>query len=144
VTFVDTNVLLYVVSSAPEEAEKAASARAILDRSDLVLSVQVLQEFYVQATRATRSDRLSHEQAVSLIEAWLRFTVQEATVPLVQAAVTSAARHHISFWDAAIIEAARFAGCATVLSEDLPDGRDYDGVRIENPFRAAAPAPTAA
>ena len=51
-TFVDTNVLLYAVSTAPEERAKAAVARAILDRTDLALSVQVLQEFFVQATRA--------------------------------------------------------------------------------------------
>jgi len=139
VTFVDTNVLLYAASTVPEEAGKTSTARALLERSDLVLSVQVLQEFYVQATRITRGDRLSHDQAASLIESWLRFTVQELTVPLMQAAVNSAARYRTSYWDAAIIEAARSAGCRTVLSEDLADGRDYDGVRIENPFRTAAP-----
>ena len=58
--FVDTNVLLYAVSTALDEAEKSIAARAILDRDDLVLSVQVLQEFYVQATRATKTER-SHD-----------------------------------------------------------------------------------
>ena len=137
--FVDTNVLLYAASTAEDEREKALRARDLLEAEDLALSVQVLQEFYVQATRITRGDRLSHDQAASLIESWLRFTVQELTVPLMQAAVNSAARDRISYWDAAIIEAARSAGCRTVLSEDLADGRDYDGVRIENPFRMAAP-----
>jgi predicted nucleic acid-binding protein len=41
----------------------------------------------------------------------------------------------LSYWDAAILEAARSLGCAVVLSEDLSDGQDYDGVRVENPFR---------
>ena len=62
--FVDTNVLLYAVSTVADEADKRRTARAILDRDDLVLSVQVLQEFYVQATRATKPDRLAHEPAV--------------------------------------------------------------------------------
>ena len=54
--FVDTNVLLYAVSTAGDEAAKRLTARAILEREDLVLSVQVLQEFYVQATRPTKPD----------------------------------------------------------------------------------------
>jgi predicted nucleic acid-binding protein len=136
VTFVDTNILLYAASTDPREARKAAAARAVLDRQDLALSVQVLQEFYVQATRATRRDRLTHEQAASLVEAWLRFSIQEVTVPLMRAAFEAAARQRISYWDAAIVEAARLAGCRTVLSEDLADGRDFDGVRVQNPFRS--------
>jgi predicted nucleic acid-binding protein len=52
VRFVDTNVLLYAVSTAPEEAAKAATARLLLEADDLALSVQVLQEFYVEASAA--------------------------------------------------------------------------------------------
>jgi predicted nucleic acid-binding protein len=99
------------------------------------LSVQVLQEFYVQATRTTRRDRLTHAQASTLVEAWLRFTVQETTLPLMRAALAATARHHVSYWDAAIIEAARLLRCRVVLSEDLSHGQDFEGVRIENPFR---------
>jgi predicted nucleic acid-binding protein len=95
----------------------------------------VLQEFYVQATRPTRTDRLTHAQAAALIEAWLRFSVQETTVPLMQAALDAAEQYHVSYWDAAIIEAARILSCHTLLSEDLTDGRDFDGVKVENPFR---------
>ncbi|MGE5361547.1 MAG: PIN domain-containing protein [Bacteroidales bacterium] len=133
--FVDTNVLLYAISTASEEAPKARVARAILERADLALSVQVLQEFYVQATRSTRTERLDPRQATLLIESWLRFPVQETTVPLLLAAAATASRHRVSYWDAAIVEAARTLGCARILSEDLSDGRDFDGVRVENPFR---------
>ena len=136
-TFVDTNVLLYAVSTAPEERAKAAVARAILDRADLALSVQVLQEFYVQATRAGRSDPLTRSQASALVESWLRFDVQDITVPLMRAAVETGARYRISYWDAAVIEAARMTGCRTVLSEDLADGSDFGGVRVMNPFGPA-------
>lgn len=132
--FVDTNVLLYVVSTAPAEAAKAAIARALLDDTDLALSVHVLQEFHVQATHPRRTDRLTPTQAEGLIEAWLRFPVHESTVALMRAALTAAGRHRISYWDAAIIEAARSLGCDVVLSEDLSHGQRYDGVRVENPF----------
>ena len=132
--FVDTNVLLYAASTVPDEEEKRATARAILDRDDLVLSAQVLQEFYVQATRATKPDRLAHEAAVSLVESWFRFRVVETSVPLVQQALATAARWRISYWDAAIVEAARRAGCREVLSEDLQSGMNFAGVTARNPF----------
>jgi predicted nucleic acid-binding protein len=138
VRFVDTNVLLYAISTDPDEAAKTTAARAILESADLALSVQVLQEFYVQATRPTRQYRLSHEQASLLVEAWLRFPVQDITVPIMLAAAATAQASHISYWDAAVVEAARALGCSSVLTEDLADGRDYGGVHIENPFRTAA------
>jgi predicted nucleic acid-binding protein len=139
VRFVDTNVLLYAVSRSPGERTKSARALALLESEDLTLSVQVLQEFYVQATRSTRLDRLSHEQAVLLVESVrLRFPVRALDVPLLYSALATAQRFRISYWDAAIIEAARASGCSVVLSEDLADGRSYDGVKVENPFRVRA------
>lgn len=134
--FVDTNVLLYAVSTAEEERGKHERALAILDAADLVLSVQVLQEFYVQATRASRADRLTHEQAAALIESWLRFQIQETSVALLQQALSTSARWRISYWDAAIVEAARAMRCTTLLSEDLQDGMDFAGVRVQDPFCA--------
>lgn len=68
--FVDTSLLLYAASTAPEEEPKSRAARAVLDSDDLGLSVQVLQEFYVQATRSGKPDRLTHHQAVLLIESF--------------------------------------------------------------------------
>jgi predicted nucleic acid-binding protein len=133
--FVDTNVLLYAVSTAREEAAKAQAARKVLDADDLALSVQVLQEFYVQATRTGRKDRLSHEQAALLVESWLRFPVQETTVTLLRSALEAKRRHRLSYWDAAVLAAARALGCEVLLSEDLAHGRDYDGVRVVDPFR---------
>ena len=131
---VDTNVLLYTISRDPDEAAKAATANRIVAGGDVGLSVQVLQEFYVQATRASRVDAITHEQAVGLIEAWRRFPVQETTVDVMAAALETRRRFRISYWDAAIIEAGRALGCDVVLSEDLDSGTDYGGVRVENPF----------
>lgn len=133
--FLDTNILLYSISGDPTEESKRRTARAILDEPDLGLSTQVLQEFVVQATRPTRSDRIEIDDALELIETWLRFPVQETTVEVVTNAAQAAARWQISYWDAAIIEAARLLGCRRVLSEDLNHGQEFGGVSIFNPFR---------
>ena len=135
--FVDTNVLLYAVSMAPEERRKAAIAVDLLHAPDLALSVQVLQEFYVQSTRPTKADRISHAHALLLVEAYLRFPTQETTVSLTRAALDAAERFGVSLWDAAMVEATRALSCSVLLTEDLADGQDYDGVRVENPFRIA-------
>jgi len=134
VRFVDTNVLLYAISRDPDERTKAARANELLSSRDLGLSVQVLQEFYIQATRETRADRLPHEQAAALIDSFRRFPVQETTLGVMLAAISTRQRFGISYWDAAILEAARTLGCEVVLSEYLSDGRDYAGIRVENPF----------
>jgi predicted nucleic acid-binding protein len=135
VRFADTNVLLYAVSRDPKEQDKAARANELLAARDIALSVQVLQEFYVQATRESRPDPLTHEQAAGLVESFLRFPVLAVTTELMLAAAATCRRFGVSYWDAAILEAARSMGCQVVLSEDLGDGQDYAGVRVENPFR---------
>jgi predicted nucleic acid-binding protein len=61
--------------------------------------------------------------------------VQDLTVAVIRRAFGSAAQWRISYWDAAIVEAAREAGCLTILTEDLQDGMDFGGVRVSNPFR---------
>ena len=93
----------------------------------------------MQATRGAKQDRLTHEQAVLLIESFLRFPVQEMTLKLLKAALAAKERFRISYWDAAIIEAARVLGCDTILSEDLSHMQDYEGVKVINPFRKTRP-----
>lgn len=137
VQFADTNILLYAISNDPQERHKAERARAILAERDLALSVQVLQEFYVQATRTSRPDPLSHEQASKLVESFLRFPVIDVTTNVMLAALATRHRFHISYWDAAILEAARALGCEVVLSEDLSHGQDYAGIGVRNPFQPA-------
>ncbi len=133
--FVDTNVLLYAIARDEHEQDKAAVATKLLSSRDLALSAQVLQEFYVQATRQSRRGYLKSEQARGLVESFHRFPVLEITGTLVLAASSTSDRFGISYWDAAILEASRSLGCDVVLSEDLSDETDYDGVRVENPFR---------
>lgn len=133
--FLDTNVLLYSISNAPEEAGKRQRSLELLEQDDSALSVQVLQEFYVQSTRPTRPGRLGHQIAVELIEVWRRFPVQEMTLPVFDRALRIKVTHQLSYWDSAIVAAAGVLGCRRLYSEDMSDGRDIDGVRIVNPFR---------
>ena len=132
--FVDTNILLYAVSRDKAEQDKAQRARQILIGRDLALSAQVLGEFYVEATRASRLYAISFKDAADFIRALRRFPVQAVTADIATAAIDSSERFMISYWDAAIIEAARSVGCEAVLSEDLGHGQNYGGVSVTNPF----------
>lgn len=133
-SFLDTNILLYRVSQDPLDASKREIATGLLEASEVHLSVQVLQEFYVQVTRSSRKDRLFHDEALALIESWKRFDITEISLDLLDAALRAKMRWQLSYWDAAIIEAARIAGCNTVFSEDLNHGQLFDGVQVVNPF----------
>ena len=133
--FLDTNILLYSISRDPAEAAKRERAIGLVDADDNALSVQVLQEFYVQATRPTRADALPHEIAAGLIRTWLRFQVQEITLPIMARALDIKVAHPLSYWDAAIVAAANALGCRELYSEDMAHGRDVEGTTIINPFR---------
>jgi len=133
--FFDTNVLIYSISRDPAEAAKRRRATILLERDDGALSIQVLQEFYTQATRQTRPHRLPHEMAVGLIRAWTRFRVQDMTLGLLDAALEIRVAHRFSYWDSAIIAAARALGCRELFTEDMSHGRQVEGVLIVNPFR---------
>ena len=133
--FIDTNILLYSISRDPAEATKREIAIALLDTENVALSVQVLQEFYVQATRATRPDAVAHDIAVGLVRTWLRFKIQEMTLPVMLDALEIKASYALSYWDAAIVAAARALGCRQLLSEDMSHGHEIEGMQIINPFR---------
>jgi len=133
--FFDTNVLIYSISRDPAEATKRERALALLERDDGALSIQVLQEFYVQATRPTRPHRVPHEIAVDLLTGWSRFRVQDMTLAILNAALEIGAAHRFSYWDSAVIAAARALGCRELYTEDMSHGREVEGVLIINPFR---------
>ena len=132
--FVDTNILIYAVSPSPQEADKRRIAQDLLGRDDLALSVQVLQEFYHQVTRPTRPCALTHAQAMGFIRIIDPFPVQELTFDLFLAAVSITRRFRLSYWDGAILAAARALGCDAVYTEDLSSEQDYDGLQVINPF----------
>jgi predicted nucleic acid-binding protein len=133
--FLDTNILLYSISRDPAEAAKRECAGALLEKDDWRLSVQVLQEFYVQATRPSRLDALPHDIAAGLVRAWLRFQLQDTTPALVAAALDLKSRYGFAYWDAAIVAAALAQGCGLLYSEDLSHGQIVESLRIVDPFR---------
>lgn len=101
-----------------------------------VISTQVLQEFYVNATRKIPSplSRAVARQFVRTYSAWQTETVGPQDI---QFASELEEQHQLSFWDALIVAAALKAGAGTILTEDLSSGRSISGVRIENPFAPA-------
>jgi predicted nucleic acid-binding protein len=132
--FVDTNVLLYAVdTSSPAKRARAVSLLAEFAGS-IVISTQVLLEFYVTATRKLAKPLLP-EEAERRVHELSGTDVVEVTVPLVRTAVALSREHRLSLWDALIVESARARGCRRLFSEDLQHGREFGIVRVENPFR---------
>ena len=137
--FVDTNVLLYAVSLDPQDAEKRRLALELLKEGELAISVQVLQEFYSQATRETRPIPMSPVDAIEFLRPIFNFQIQPVTLDIFHSALAISQRFQISYWDAAILAAARALSCDAVYSEDLNPQQDYDGLRVVNPFAAPLP-----
>jgi predicted nucleic acid-binding protein len=136
-SFVDTNVLLYAGSNAADDLPKRQVARALLARPDIGFSAQVLQEFYAVAVTKRRL-QMTHHEAVAVLQSLAAFPVWPVCRDLVLQAIDARQRFGLSYWDAAIITAARQMGCQTVYSEDLNSGQVYDGVTVINPFAASA------
>lgn len=135
--FVDTNVVVYAFDD--DEPVKQQTAREVLDGPGdqvLVISTQVLAEFYVTVTRklARPLDPATARQAVEHLN---ELPVVATDADLVLAAIDIAHRHQISFWDGLIVQAASTAGCDTILTEDLSHGSVIAGVTVMNPFRPA-------
>ena len=131
--FLDTNVLVY--SDDPRDPGKQARAFDLIAehlRSRTgVVSLQVLQEYFVAATGKLK---LNSELAKQRVEAFARFHVAEPTVTDILAAIDFHRLHNLSFWDALIVTSARRSGCSILLTEDLQHGQTLDGIRIVNPF----------
>ena len=134
--FVDTNVLLYAYDrSAGHKHELARSLLTSLwDTHAGVLSGQVLQEFYVNATRKLPRT-LKPAIARSIVERYSVWPVHLVEPRDIVAASTLEQRHSLSFWDALIVVSAARSGARRLVTEDMQDGRVLHGVRIEDPFR---------
>lgn len=131
--FVDTNVLVYAADESLPMARKTRIARELLRRTGLRLSVQVLNEFTVNARNASKLN-LSAIQEMEWLSRWLLFPVAPLTVDTFLQARLIHARYQVSHWDSLILAAAIEAGCALVYSEDLNPGQNYDGIEVINPF----------
>lgn len=138
-SFVDTNVLLYAISTAPAEAAKTAKARNLLTTKNWAWSAQVAAEFVNASTAARRPVPLSLAEAEQWIDTWLVFPLVPVEGQTVKDAIRIAQRYQISYFDAQILAAAKAVPCRTLYSEDLNDGQDYEGVRVVKPFAGLQP-----
>lgn len=132
--FVDTNILVYAYDRfTPAKQERAIRLlERLMGERRLALSLQVLQEFYVVATRklpVPLSLGMARQILVDLGKAWLH----EPTLRDVLEATLLAERYRISFWDALILQSARSLNARVVWSEDLHPG-EYGGLKVKNPF----------
>jgi predicted nucleic acid-binding protein len=132
-SFLDTNVLVY--SDDPRDLVKQTKALDLikdhLRRRTGVVSLQVLQEYFVSVTGKLKLDA---ELAKRRVEVFARFQVAEPTVSDILAAIDLHRLHGFSYWDALVIRCASQSGCSVLLTEDLQNGRVVDGVEIVNPF----------
>ncbi len=127
--FFDSNVLVYTATS---DDRKSTAAECLANGG--IASVQVLNEFANVARKKLRADW----QIVELALAQFRFALDEIvpiTLTIHDSAIVLARQHGLPIYDALIVAAAIEAGCDTLYSEDLQDGRRFAGVRIVNPFR---------
>jgi predicted nucleic acid-binding protein len=133
-SFFDTNVLVYSDDKAAQAKQRRALDLLAQHRraGTGVVSLQVLQEYFVTVTRKLRVDARVARRKVELLA---EFDVAFPEVADVLAAIDLHRLHGFSFWDALILRAAKQAGCSVLLSEDMQDAREIDGVRIVNPFR---------
>ena len=131
----DTNVLIYAFSNAGRDAVKARIAREWINREDWGVTVQVLQEFYVNAIRAPH--QIGHDEAIAMIEEIASSRPVIGTdLALMRLALQIKRRYGIAYWDAAVVAGARRLGAAVLVSEDFSHVQDYGGLRVLNPFTA--------
>jgi predicted nucleic acid-binding protein len=132
--FVDTNVWVYAVDAAdPAKRERALEVVAPARGRDLVISTQVLTEFYAVVTRKLAVP-VPAQDAEAMVAQLSALPVVAVDASLVAAAIAGSREWQVSLWDALILRAAEVAGCRRVLSEDLADGAGYGSVVVENPF----------
>ena len=133
--FLDTNVLVYLYDN--DAPEKQAKSRSILEQGQerfrVVVSTQVLQEFYVTVTKKL-SRFLSEGEILQAMQKLQKFPAVQVNVPMIFDAIELGRRYQISFWDALITQAALVAGCSRLLTEDLQHGLRIGGLTVENPF----------
>jgi predicted nucleic acid-binding protein len=139
--FLDTNILVYLFDA--DAPTKQRQVRELLSdptlRGRLILSTQVLQEFYVCVTRKLAVP-LDPEEATQTVRDLAAWPVVQIDPPLILSSIARSRTEQLSFWDALIVEAALAGGAAHLYSEDLQDGRVIEGMQINNPFTVGRPA----
>lgn len=133
--FVDTNILIYAFDDSAGDKHQKASIllEELWVGENGCISIQVLQEFYVNATRKAPY-ALAPLQAATIIRDLSRWKVHRPETEDVLAAISIQQQYQVSFWDALIIRSAQESNCEILWSEDLSNGQDYGGVKVINPL----------
>jgi predicted nucleic acid-binding protein len=133
-SFLDTNVLLYSDDkSAPAKQRRSRDLVAEHRRArGGVVSLQVLQEYFVNVTRKLGVDPQIARRKVEILA---EFDVAAPDLGDILAAIDLHRLHGFSFWDALVLRSAKQSGCGVLLSEGFQDGREIDGIKVVNPFR---------
>jgi predicted nucleic acid-binding protein len=133
--FIDTNILIYAYDASTAEKHQKASKllQELWIGENGCISIQVLQEFYVNATRKA-PQALEPLQAASIIRDLSNWKVHRPDTEDVLATISIQQQYQISFWDALIIRSAQESNCKTLWSDDLSNGQDYGGVKVINPL----------
>jgi len=131
--FVDTNIAVYVFDESDRAKQQAAKEVFGLSTDELVISSQVLSEFYVTVTRKL-TPPLDAANAARAVDHLSELEVVSVDDRLVGAAIATQQTHQLSYWDSLIIEAAAVAGCDEVLTEDLSAGSTVRDMLITNPL----------
>jgi predicted nucleic acid-binding protein len=132
-TFFDSNILLYA-DDARFGAKQKRALQLILqhrEQATAVLSLQILQEYFSNATRKLGIDPA---EARRKVEVYSRFHLVEPRLSDVLKAIDIYRLHRINYLDAMVVHCAAASGCLQVLTEDLQHGEVIGGVRIVNPF----------
>lgn len=139
--FVDTNVLVYALDAGAGIKHDCARAwvLSLWESRRGRISTQVLQELYVTLTRKL-SPGMTRDAAQVEARALFAWAPIEITSAVLERAWYVEARYGLSWWDALIVAAAQAGECGVLLTEDLHDGQDLDGVRVVNPFRVTPDA----
>src|SRR5689334_18989465 len=135
-SLLDTNVLVYCfIDGEKDKRSKARSlVRSALETRNAVISYQVVQEFLNVATRKPRRAMDQAEAQVYLTQVLMPLCDVSPSERLYADALSIADETGWSFYDSLVVSAAIVAGCQSVLTEDLQDGRSIRGVTIRNPF----------
>jgi predicted nucleic acid-binding protein len=134
-TFVDTNVLIYA-HDVDQKQKHPVARRLLIDllrTRTLVLSAQVLQEFYVNVTRKIPKP-LTKRAAREIVDDFSVWSI-DTTASEIATAFRIEDESRIGFWDALICASALKSGAKVILSEDMSHGQTIAGIRIQNPFR---------
>jgi predicted nucleic acid-binding protein len=135
--FLDTNILVYAYDQYDPQKQKKAQSLLTdgMEQENIVLSVQVLGEFFNVVTRHIRQP-MSSDEAQEIISTLSVLSIQDIDLTMVNRAIDTHKMYQISYWDSLIIAAAETAECKSILSEDLNDGQTYHGIQVSNPFKA--------